>query len=171
MNTIPDLAGQPLKWRQPSLFKERHELVTGDGSIVARLEGTGKILREKYLAEGFGGTWEFIFPDFWRMTVGIRETGKELPFATLVGRVFSMEQTLELSKGERWKVRHRMWKGVYEVVDGRGLTLLTAQSKLSFTWMSEMTVSPPTSALERCPWVVMLVYMLQLRQRRRASHG
>lgn len=171
MNSIPDLAGQPLKWRQPSLFKERHELVTEDGSIVARMEGTGTFLKEKYLAEGFGGSWEFIFPDFWSQSVGIRETGKNLPFATLVGRLFSMEMTLELPKGERWTVRHRMWKGIHEVKDGRGLVVLTSRTKLSFTWMSEMTISPPTATLEWCPWVLMLVYMLQVRQRRRASHG
>ncbi|MCU0453080.1 MAG: hypothetical protein MUE68_05445 [Bacteroidetes bacterium] len=171
MSTIASLAGATLRWRQPSIFKEHHELVADDGSIVARLDGSGKFLSEKFTAEGFGGNWEFVFADFWRLTVGIRETGKDLPFATLVGKAFSMEKTLELPRGERWKVGYRMWKGLYEVTDGRGMPVVTARSKLSFKWNAEVTVPSYTAPLERCPWAVMLIYMLQVRQRRRASHG
>jgi hypothetical protein len=153
------------------MFKERHELVADDGSVVARLEGSGKILTERFTAEGFGGKWEFIFPDFWRMTVGIREPGKDLPFATLVGKVFSSEKSLELPKGERWVVRYRLWKGIFEVTDGRGMPVLTSRSRFSFTWTAELTVPVHTASLERAPWAIMLIYMLHVRQRRRASHG
>lgn len=171
MSTIVDLSGATLRWRQPSIFKERHELVANDGTIVARLNSSGKFLSEKFTAEGFGGSWEFIFSDFWHLTVGIRETGKELPFATLVGKAFSMEKTLELPKGERWMVRYRMWKGIYEVADGRGMPVLSSRSRLSFKWNAEVSIPSYTSSIERSPWIVMLIYMLQVRQRRRASHG
>lgn len=171
MKPIANLAGATLRWRQPSIFKERHELVADDGSVVARLNGSGKFLTERFTAEGFGGTWEFIFSDFWRLTVGIREPGKELPFATLVGKAFSSEKTLELAKGERWKIHYRMWKGIFEVTDGRGLPVLSSRSRFSFTWNAEATIPAYTASLERAPWIVMLVYMLHVRQRRRASHG
>lgn len=171
MSTIADLAGATLRWRQPSIFKERHELVADDGTVVARLNGSGKFLTERFTAEGFGGSWEFIFSDFWRLTVGVREVGKELPFATLIGKAFSMEKMLELAKGERWKVRYRMWKGVYKVTDGKGMPVLTCRSRFSFTWNAEASIPSYTTSLERSPWLVMLIYMLQVRQRRRASHG
>lgn len=171
MSTIADLAGTTLRWRQPSIFKERHELVADDGTVVAQLEGSGKILTEKFSAHGFGGSWEFTFPDFWRLTVAVREPGKELPFAQLVGKAFSSEKTLELPKGERWKVDYRMWKGLYTVTDGRSLPVVTARSRFSFKWNAEVTIPTYTASLERCPWLVMLIYMLQVRQRRRASHG
>jgi hypothetical protein len=171
MSTIADLSGAILRWRQPSIFKERHELVADDGTVVARLNGTGKFLTERFTAEGFGGRWEFIFPDFWRLTVGIRESGMDLPFATLSGKAFSMEKTLELPKGERWRVAYRMWKGIYEVTDGRGMPVLSARSRLSFKWNAEVSIPSNAASLERFPWLVMLIYMLQVRQRRRASHA
>jgi hypothetical protein len=171
MTSITTWAGATLRWRQPSIFKEHHELVAEDGTIAARLDGSGKILTERFKAEGFGRSWEFGFLDFWRLRVGIYEPGKELPFATLVGRAFSSEKTLELAKGERWQVRYRMWKGIYEVRDGRGMPVLTARAKLSFKWLGEVEIPTYTSSLEANPWVIMLIYMLQVRQRRRASHG
>ncbi len=171
MNSPAMLAGTTLHWRQPSMFKDQHELLTPGGDVVACLFGPPKLFSSTYRAEGFGGSWEFVYQDFWQTSLGIREQGKELPFAILSGGVFRSDKTLELPKGERWTLRHRMWKGTYEVTDGKGMPVVTVSSRFSFKWLAEVTLPSSTGSLERCPWVLMLVYLLLVRQRRRVAHG
>lgn len=168
---LANLAGATLRWRQPSLFKDQHELLTSGGEVVARLFGPPKLFSSVYRAEGFGGSWEFAYQNFWQTSLGIRDQGKELPFAVLSGGVFRSDKTLELPKGERWTMRHRMWKGIYEVTDAKGMPVVTVSGRFSFKWLAEVTLPLSTSSLEKYPWVLMLVYLFLVRQRHRAAHG
>ena len=166
-----NLAGTTLRWRQPSLFKDQHELVTPGGEVVARLIGPPKLFSSTYRAEGFGGAWEFVSQNFWQTSLGIRDQGKELPFAVLSGGIFRSDKTLELPKGERWIFQHRMLKGIFEVLDGKGMPVVTVTSRFSFKWLAEVALPASKSSLEQRPWVLMLVYLLLVRQRHHAAHG
>src|SRR5689334_11979058 len=75
MRLIQEAADQELTWRQPSAFKEHHELRAGD-EVLATLEW-GSPWGTFATARTADEEWTFKRTGFWQQRIGVRPVGTE----------------------------------------------------------------------------------------------
>ena len=96
MKPIRGVAGQPLRWTQPTLLKREYELHAGD-EVVATLRWQ-KTFGSLALAEAADGTWTFKRSGFLRPKITVRVPGSETEVAVFKP-AWGGEGTLRLSAG------------------------------------------------------------------------
>lgn len=169
MNAVSSYVGKELEWVQPNLWKREYVLQAKENEErPASLVITG-VFKRVVTVSGFGGTWIFTKPSIWRSTIDITESGKTLPFAQFSAKKFGKEGLIQLPKGERLRTVLNVWKGKFSVLSDYDIELLVQERVIGMKRNAKLMLLKESNLLEKYPWVIMLVFYLQLMQNQRSS--
>ena len=108
MRRIAELAGQSLKWEQPSALKMKYELRTENGELAALLH-----FRSSFgsfaTAETADGCWTFKRIGFFQTKVTIRACGSDHDIGIFKNNTWSGGGTLQLADGESFQGATNFW--------------------------------------------------------------
>jgi hypothetical protein len=162
MRTIRDVAGEALRWAQPSAFKREYELRAGDEALATlRWQKTFGSLA---VAASADGAWTFKRSGFLSPKVTVRRPGAEAEVAVLKPG-WRGEGTLELAAGRRYQWRNTsFWRSEWAFTDEAGEPLVQFTPEFAFfKQAAEVKVEtragsiPDLSLLTLLGWYLMVL--------------
>lgn len=165
---LSEIAGKQILLVQPSVFKRYYQILFEDEVI-------GEIKSLKWYSFSievncFGGSWIIYKPSFWRGTWEIKESNKQLPFASYTKERFKPIGTIELPRGQKLKINFKTKKSLCEINTIRNERLVLIKEKLSFREKIEFSIEQKSELLDKYSWVIFLAwYIAKLRKRSRQS--
>jgi hypothetical protein len=154
MPTIAALAGQRMKWVQPSGWTMKFRL-EATGQPVASLEFRS-MLGSFATGESEDGAWTFKRTGFIRTGVTIRKRDEDADVARFANSTWSGGGTLHLSDGRTLRASTNLWQSqiVFELDSGERLLAFRSGGILHLS--AEIEIEPAGSKLPELPWMVML---------------
>jgi hypothetical protein len=158
MKTIAELAGQELKWVQPSALKMRYELRAGD-MLAAALH-----FRSSFgsfaTGESADGCWTFKRVGFLQTRVTIRACGQDNEIAVFKNNTWSGGGTLELPGGKKLLASTNLWQSKLEFETEAGDKVLEFNSGGVIHLSATVGIQPEAFRMAELPWIVMLGWYL-----------
>lgn len=164
---LSDYMGQTLQLIQLKFLKRDYELRCVD-QVVAKIRHL-KWYSSDFEVEWEKNKWEIYKPSIWKSLVEIKESGKQLPFASYSRTGFKSEGVIELPRGQKLKLFFRIFKGNYEVQSISGECLVLIKDKFSFKDKTEFYIQQRSELLDKYPWSILLAWYLTQQRRRRSS--
>jgi len=159
MRPIKEVAGQVLRWTQPSSFKRDFQLRAGE-EVVATLRWQ-KPAGSLALAESAGGAWTFKRSGFLTPTVSVRPQGSETAIAVFKagGRG---EGTLQFTDGRRYQwLIAGFWRPKWSFASDAGGPLIHFKYDLAFLQQTmEVEIEPGGAPLQDLPLLATLGWYL-----------
>lgn len=164
---LSDYKGQTLQLIQLKFLKRDYELKCGD-ALIAKIHHL-KWYSSDFEVEWNKNKWEIYKPSIWKGLVEIKESGKQLPFASYSKTGFKLEGIIDLPHGQKLKLVFRIFKGDYEVQTLSGERLVLIKDKCSFKDKTEFDIQQKSELLDKYPWSILLAWYLTQQRRRRSS--
>ena len=158
MKAIGQLAGQSLKWTQPSGWTMKFRL-DANGEPAATLSFRN-MFGSLAIGESVDGSWTFKRTGFIRTRVNIRRSGEDAEVATFANNTWSGGGTLSLPDGRTLRVSSNLWQSRVTFEDDAGVTLLAFKCGGIVHLSAELEVDPAAWKWAELPWIVMLGWYL-----------
>jgi hypothetical protein len=154
MPAIGQLAGQRLRWVQPSGWSMKYRL-EADAQPVASLEFRS-LLGSFATGESEDGAWTFKRTGFLRTSVTIRKRGEDADVARFANSTWSGGGTLHLPDGRALRASTNLWHSqiVFETEAGERLLTFSGGGILHLS--TEVEIEPAGAKMPELPWIVML---------------
>lgn len=160
MQSIVDVAQQPLQWMQPSLLKEAYELRTGE-ALVATLN-----FRSSWgtlaTAQSADGCWTFKRTGFWQNKASVRVCGMETDLAVFQNNTWSNGGTLTFSDERHFKATTNFWMTNYEFRTEADEPLVRFKYGGVFRLSAQVEILPAASGLAELPLLVLFGWYLAI---------
>lgn len=169
MKTFSDYFGKRLIFIQPSIWKRSFELKDGD-EVIGTLTYP-KFFSVKAEANIFETKWEFYEPKWWKNLIEVREAGKSLPIASFKPSVLKKKEKLELPRGEALWLRGNLLRTTLELLDKYESKLILAKRKMNVKTKYEINIEKHSEILDNNPWVLLLIFYIEINRSRRRSSG
>jgi hypothetical protein len=157
MRTISEVAGQELKWMQPSARKQAYELRAGD-EVIGTL-----VWRRSSLAFGETGDrqWSFKREGFWRPRVTVRVPDSELNSA-IFHPSWMGGGALELSSGRVLRLgAANLWHSQWDWQETEGKALVRFKSRRGFLKSAaDVEITPDAAGFPELSLLVVLGWYL-----------
>ncbi len=129
-----------------------------------------KFFSSLVVVEGFGETWEFRKPQWWRSNLEIKRKNDQLPFAKFIVGKWGKGGMVELPNGERIEYVYEIWKNKNDLFAQQKVKLVSVQREALFKSSLNITIEKESELIDKNPWVIMVVYD-QILSRRQAAQG
>lgn len=153
---------------QPSIWKRIYRLQTEDTVLLTMTYP--KLFSSRAVVEGFGETWEFSKPKWWRSNLDIKRKQDQLPFAKFIVGKWGKGGMFELPNGERVEYVYEIWKNKNELFSQQKIKLISLQRESLFKTALNVTIDHESELLDKNPWIIMIVFD-QILSRRQAAQG
>jgi hypothetical protein len=167
MKTLLQYKNEQIKLEQPSIWKRVYHLQAGNDVLMTMRYP--KWYSAEPVVEGFGETWEFRKPSFWRSALEIKKQHNQLPFAKYVPEGWKGSGAFELPNGDRIAYRFDFWKNANELYSQQQVRLATFKRESLFKGSIIVTLEHESALLEKNPWILMVIYHFILERRQRAN--
>ncbi len=167
MKTLLQYSGDKLQLVQPSIWKRVYQLRTPDAIVMTMTYP--KFFSSNAVVEGFGETWEFQKPSFWKSDLEIKKKENQLPFAKFITEKWGRGGTFELPSGERIEYIFKIWKSMNELYSQQKIKLISFQRASWWKTSLNVVVEHDSELIEKYPWTIMVVYYIMLERRQHAS--
>jgi len=151
---IAEIAGQELKWSQPSALRMEYELRARD-ELAAVLRFLSSFSSHA-TAESADGCWTFERVGFWRNKTVVRACGKQPALAVFKNSRWGSGGTLELLGGRRYPATTNFWHTDLEIRNEIGESLFQLWSGGVLRLSATTIVHPRAARLPEAPWLVLL---------------
>ena len=152
---------QTLHWVQPSVWKQRYELRTGE-SLVAVMRNIG-FWGTSIIVESAQGRWRFDRSGFWRRHVRVSDMATGTELAVLTAKFLGDVLTLPDGRQYHWRSTI-FWGNAWAFTDDSGADV--AHFKIGGFFKPSSTISisptaknPPTFLLLVVGWYLYIVHM------------
>jgi hypothetical protein len=167
IKNLSQLSGETLKIIQPSIWKNNYELRHNDELLMKM--NPRSVFSFGLIIDSIDSQWELYKPNFWKSEIAIREKGNENPIATYNKKIFSMEGTVSLPRGQRLKIKFGIMKSRYGVFTTNGICLVSIKDEISFKASSLVFIENSSEILDKYPWVIILPWYLTRRRKQAAA--
>jgi hypothetical protein len=167
MKTLSQYKNDDLRLEQPSVWTRVYHLYGGNEVLCTMSHPT--FFGTAMVIEGFGQTWEFDRPRFWRPALEIKRKGQHLPFATFTPGKWGKGGTFAMPNGEKIQYIQSIWTSVNELHSDQHVRLLSLKRIAWWKRPLKVVIEHESDILDRNPWIVMVVYHLILDRQR--HHG
>ena len=158
MQKISDVAGDKLKWSQPSALGRHYEL-RRSGDLIARLQFRSR-LGALATAESGDGSWTFKREGFWKHKATVRSSGSEVDVATFLDNTWKSGGTLEFPDGRRFPATTNLWSTNFAFESNAGETLVRYHYSGVFRLSAEVEIRQPAKAMAELPILVLFGWYL-----------
>jgi hypothetical protein len=167
MTTLSKYKNGQLQLVQPSVWKRVHYLRAGDEVLMTMTYP--KWYSSNATVEGFGETWEFSKPSFWRSALDIKRVHDQLPYAKYVPEGWKGNGMFELPNGGRIEYLFNFWKNTNELYSQQKIKLVSFK-RISI-WKSSLavTIDHESELIDKHPWILMVIYSMILERRKRSN--
>lgn len=154
---LTDLAGQELKWTQPSAWKMNYELQSGT-NVIGKLKFRSS-MGSLATGECAEGRWTFKRIGFLQTRVTIRRDGDASDLAVFRNNTWTGGGSLELPDGRKFFATSNFWQSKLEVrtaagADGKPLIGFQNRGLLHTEFV--VKIHPEVNAMPELPWILML---------------
>lgn len=167
MKTFSEYIGEEIKFIQPSMFKRFHELRAGE-ELIGTMQQKG-FFGMLWQVSILGENWEIYKPSIWRTALEIRKAGYEMPTATFNRDGLRSRGTVSLPMGAKLKIVPHLFKKYCEITNDTDDALVRIRMKIAIGDKAEVAVEKKSEVVDKYPWVIMLAYIVALKQSRRVS--
>lgn len=167
LKNLSEYFGQELEIANKNIFKSFYEL-KANGIPILSLRGTDFWGNHHEIA-GFEKVWELSKPSVWRSTIEVREKDSSAVIATFESSAFGKTNTITLPRGEKMLIVTHIWKSMYELQNELGTRLVSFENKKWFSTTIKITVEKKLDALDKYPFILMLVFFTVLQRQHQAA--
>jgi hypothetical protein len=154
MRKLHEVAGQSLKWTQPSTFKKVFELRAGD-EVVATLKFRSA-LGSFATGESADGAWTFKRVGFFQTRVSIRESGSETELASFKDKTWTSGGTLTLADGRVFYATTNFWNSKVALQDDQHVELIRFTNSGLLHLSSIVEIRPTAGQMPELSWLILL---------------
>ncbi len=168
MKSLSQHRTEKIQLVQPSIWKRIYQLRANDEVLLTM--SYPKLFSSTALVEGFGETWEFSKPQWWRSNLEIKKKHDQLPFAKFKVGKWGKGGMFELPNGGRIEYVYEIWKNKNELYSQQKVKLISLERESLFKKGLIVTIDHESELLDKNPWMIMIVYD-QILSRRQAASG
>lgn len=162
MKKISDVAGQSLKWTQPSALKKQYELRLRD-ELIATLSFRSA-LGSFATGESADGCWTMKRVGFWRTRATIRVRDSDVDIASFRDNTWTSGGTLRFADGRELLAVTSFWKSKFVFEDAQHQELILLHSGGLLHLSSTVEVRPRARAMAELPWLVLFGWYLAIQK-------
>ncbi len=115
------------------------------------------------IVNGFGKSIEFYKPFILKGDINIREIGRENPFAVYKREIGFYTGIIELSKGNRVRIKLGFFYLNVTIENLNGKTLILLKRSNIFSRKINVVIKEKTPLLEENPWIIFLALYLSIK--------
>ena len=158
MQKISDVAGDKLKWSQPSALRRIYELKRSE-DLIAQLQFRS-MLGTLATAESGDGSWTFKRVGFWQNRVTVRSNGSEVDLATFRNNTWKNGGTLEFPGGRHFRATTNFWNTKFAFESDTGESLVRFHYGGVFHLSADVEIHPPARTMAELPILVLFGWYL-----------
>ena len=158
MQKISEVAGDRLKWAQPSALRRHFELKRSE-ELIAQLQFRS-VFGTLATAESGDGCWTFKRVGFWQQKVTVRADGSEDDLAVFRNNTWKNGGTLEFPNGRRFPATTNFWSTKFAFENDAGETLVRFHYGGVFRLSADVEILQPARTMAELPILVLFGWYL-----------
>ena len=167
MRRISDCVDGSLVWAKTS-WRRKDYVLDCDGQDVAKVRFQ-RLFGSLATGESAEGCWTFQQVGLMRRRTVVRECGDERQVAVFRNNWWTFGGTVELSTGERYRIRPNFWMTALTIATEVGEPIVRHHWVRLLKSSRTVEIAPVARSLEELPWLVMLGWYLLIQRSRRGD--